>query len=527
MSGFSNPTIRTIPLEPTTILVDFTQLTRAQRANLDEKDLGDIVRASIEQPFEYVYDKISHTNKGSVVIARESFKATASMSKLNDEVLKRLKMYDLNSWFQSFPLVNTNIGWVADQDQVDLFENLDSLSDQENQEKIFDSIAWINCNIEEKEWTRELSWSKEIILAACSPSLRDYLKKEEKQVTANYPGAYGGPVIFVLLISHLLKNSRELLNDLWEFMKALKVTDYENEDIHTMVYELRVNFERIYRCVDAGTFRMPKDFMNHLIQVFQTSSCKKFNDTFVKLETDLLVGSILKSNANQYSSYANRAGPKITWKDVLTVASETYKLYEKDWVPEVQEQGPGNHGFVGQAKKKGPCQGCGGDHWLRECPNKQNRNNSNRNQNGNQKNARKDPDIVPPTADTCSKVSSNPNRWTKKVGSETLHWCGKCVKRNLSDGSRNSNKGRWTNGNNKHFTDKHRGLQPRQGPRGGDGSRRGDGGRGGNHSPRANLANTSSSASASGTVSTETDDVVSNLTAALADTDVNGGQAGQ
>ena len=69
-------------------------------------------------------------------------------------------MYDLNSWFQSFPLVNTNIGWVADQDQdqVDLFENLDSLSDQENQEKIFDSIAWINCNIEEKEWTRELSW---------------------------------------------------------------------------------------------------------------------------------------------------------------------------------------------------------------------------------------------------------------------------------------------------------------------------------------------------------------------------------
>ena len=73
-------------------------------------------------------------------------------------------------------------------------------------------------------------------------------------ITANYPGAYGGPVVFVLLISHLLKNSRKLLNDLWEFMKALKVTDYENEDIHTMVYELCVNFKRIYHCVDAGTF---------------------------------------------------------------------------------------------------------------------------------------------------------------------------------------------------------------------------------------------------------------------------------
>ena len=68
MSGFSNPNIRTIPLEPTAISVDFTQLTRAQRAHLDEKDLGDFMRSSMEQPFEYVYDKISHNNKGSTDI---------------------------------------------------------------------------------------------------------------------------------------------------------------------------------------------------------------------------------------------------------------------------------------------------------------------------------------------------------------------------------------------------------------------------------------------------------------------------
>lgn len=183
-------------------------------------------------------------------------------------------------------------------------------------------------------------------------------------ITANDPGAYGGPVVFVLLINHLLKNSRELLNDLWEFMKNLKVIDYKNEDVHTMVYALCVNFERIHRCVDAGTYCMRTDFLNHLIQVFQSLSCKKFNGTFVKLETDLLVGTILKLNANH-------TGPKITWTGVLTMASETYKLYEKDLVTQVQEQGPRNHGFDGQEKKKGPCHGCGGPHWLCECPNKQ------------------------------------------------------------------------------------------------------------------------------------------------------------
>ncbi|GFH62197.1 hypothetical protein CTEN210_18673 [Chaetoceros tenuissimus] len=111
-----------------------------------------------------------------------------------------------------------------------------------------------------------------------------------------------------------------------------------------------------------------------------------------------------------------------------------------------------------------------------------------------------------------------------KVGNETVHWCGKCVKRNLSDGSGNTIKGRWTNGGSKHFTDEHHGSQHRQGPCGGGGGR-GDGGRGGNHN-RANLANNTPTPSAPGTVASETNDVVTNLRAALADSDVNGCQPG-
>ncbi|GFH62198.1 predicted protein [Chaetoceros tenuissimus] len=308
-------------------------------------------------------------------------------------------------------MLNPDLGWKNNQDQLqlDLFDNLDALAVLENQEKMYDSVAWIDRNIQETEWTRERSWSKEIILKACSTTMKEYLLKEKETVMKNHPGAYGGPVIFVLLISHLLKNSREALNDLWEFMKNLKVTDYENEDVHTIVYELHVNFERIYRVVDAGNFRMPTDFMTHLIQIFQTSSCKKFNGTFAKLEIDLSVNRILKTNANHFSTFAHRTGTSLEWMDVLNVATDTYKIYKKDWIPAVEEQGPGNHGFLGKesGKKKGPCHSCGGDHWLRECPNKDRNQNQN---NCNQDNNRKDPDIVLSSADACTKVQSNPNR---------------------------------------------------------------------------------------------------------------------
>ncbi|GFH62199.1 predicted protein [Chaetoceros tenuissimus] len=87
MSGFSSPNIRNIPLDPSAISADFTSLTRSQRKNLDDKDLDDIMRNSIEQPFDYVYEKISHNQKKSNDLAKEYFKATASMRRLNQAVL--------------------------------------------------------------------------------------------------------------------------------------------------------------------------------------------------------------------------------------------------------------------------------------------------------------------------------------------------------------------------------------------------------------------------------------------------------
>ena len=50
---------------------------------------------------------------------------------------------------------------------------------------------------------------------------------------------------------------------------------------------------------------------------------------------------------------------------------------------------------------------------------------------------------TPPDA-TCKKVSSNPDRFEKKIGSKKVKWCTKC-------GNRNS-PGRWTTS---HYSDEH------------------------------------------------------------------------
>jgi len=55
-----------------------------------------------------------------------------------------------------------------------------------------------------------------------------------------------------------------------------------------------------------------------------------------------------------------------------------------------------------------------------------------------------------PRNKSCRKISDDPSRWTKKIGNQIVHWCGKCQNKKTKI------KGRWTNGDFRHFTDEHK-----------------------------------------------------------------------
>ena len=98
---------------------------------------------------------------------------------INTSVLSRLRMYDLNGFFEQFPLVKNGV-WDANQDTLNLFESLNQLTNQDIQERIFETaVIWINTEVNDPEWLRELVWSRDIILAACDSFLVEAILAKE------------------------------------------------------------------------------------------------------------------------------------------------------------------------------------------------------------------------------------------------------------------------------------------------------------------------------------------------------------
>ena len=389
------------------------------------------------------------------------------MDVINTSVLLRLRMYDLNSFFEQFPLVE-NGTWEDDQDTLNLFESLDQLTDLDIQDRIIDTIIWINMAVNEPEWKRELIWSRDVILAACDPFLVESILAKEREILEVYPGATGGPITFFVLMEIILSMSSDAFNELYRYIQNLDIKSYEGEDINEVVRNLRVNLRRLYACSSKG-YLVPPTVETDLIKVFQTTSCVQFNSVFASLKVQALIqsstGGTLRGGI--WRTGARKAGPK--YRDILRIAEATFNEYKDEWVAESSQQGPGQHGFNTMNQVIRWCHICGSpDHLKRDCPqnnrgggnNNNNRNNNGQNINRGNRGGAQDPRIIAPnpTDSRCSKVSESPRRWDRIFEDGTVRsWCAKCVLRRTSSGQDNTNPGRWTDGAAKHYTDEHRG----------------------------------------------------------------------
>ena len=482
MSGFMAPTLNLVNVDPRNVTITQCVLPRGDHAALDPDKLASIIVASKED-FTSKYQIVRTASLSGDKLAESNFKSSVSLDVINTSVLSRLRTYDLNSFFEQFPVVENGV-WEDDQETLNLFESLDQLTDQTIQESIFETVIWINTEVNEPEWLRELVWSRDIILAACDPFLVEAVLAKERDILDAFPGATGGPITFVVIMEIILSMSSDAFNELYRFIQKLDIKNYEGEDINEVVRNLRVNLRRLYACTSKG-YIVPPTVETDLIKIFQTTSCEKFNNVFATLK----VQALIQQSSRGLWKTGTRAGPK--YKDILRIAESTYNEYKDEWVTNSAQQGPGQHGFNVMSNKGGKkCHNCGSDqHLVRDCPHPRgngggNGNNSNRNARSGQR-GNQDPIIVAPNPrdSRCVKVSESPNRWDRNFeDGVTRSWCAKCILRRTSTGQTNTNPGRWTDGPAKHYTDEHRGGGRRRNDQMANvaNSGRGRGGRGNN-----------------------------------------------
>ena len=460
MSGFTGPAMNTVNVDPRNVTITQCVLYRRDRAGLDPDKMATIIVASKEEfPSKYQIERTAVLSADK--LAEANFRSSVSLDVINTSVQARLRTYDLNSFFEQFPLVHSGT-WDPNQNTLNLFDSLDQLTDLDVQEQIFETVVWINTEVNEPEWLRELVWSREIILTACEPFLVEAILAKERDILDAYPGATGGPITFVILMEIILSMSSDAFNELYRYIQNLDIKSYEGEDINEVVRNLRVNLRRLYACTSKG-YLVPPTVGTDLIKIFQTTSCEKFNAVFAALR----VQALIQSNARLGSS--SKTTPK--YKDILRIAEATYNEYKDEWIVEAKQHNPGQHGFNAMNQGGKTCHKCGStQHLQRDCPQSggSNKGGGKGNRQGSQK-GNQDPRLVPPNPNDscCTKVRDSPRRWDQRFDDGvTRSWCAKCVLRKTSTGQSNTNPGRWTDSRAKHYTDEHRGGNPGGNPSG-------------------------------------------------------------
>ena len=230
-------------------------------------------------------------------------------------------------------------------------------------------------------------------------------KKVEETYNKYLPSEKGGPLYFKLMMDILQSSSEEAAKYLIKVVRNIKVTDYDGENIETVVSLIRGAVNRLDNLRDQhNNSSIPKDFIEDIVAIFQTTSIPKFNSTFELLDT---------------SKRLNKLGGAI-WKptidNVLTLATDEYRrlLSVGEWTG-VKNKSTQSI-FYSDTSNTTKCFNCGEKHRLQDCKKPLNQDtikankkafyNSKRKNRGNNKNKSKNSTPakwLPPTDDEKKK----------------------------------------------------------------------------------------------------------------------------
>ena len=81
------------------------------------------------------------------------------------------------------------------------------------------TVKWIRQFIDkDPEWNQDLSWSREILLKACTSELKETIKGEEQVLIIDDPAYQGGSITLALIIKHLAALNAKAMKQLYEYV---------------------------------------------------------------------------------------------------------------------------------------------------------------------------------------------------------------------------------------------------------------------------------------------------------------------
>jgi hypothetical protein len=148
-----------------------------------------------------------------------------------------------------------------------------------------DEVAW------SKKWYR--TWTAEIWFEQNLKLSFDFLENHcSEELWDNTMDKYnhysevekGGPLFFVITMSKLLSNTEEASNALTKRIRDFKISNLQCENVDKATSLLGGAVKRL-----AQINRVPQNIVRTMLQIMQTTSVPKFNNTFELMETSRFV----------------------------------------------------------------------------------------------------------------------------------------------------------------------------------------------------------------------------------------------
>jgi hypothetical protein len=233
------------------------------------------------------------------------------------------------------------------------------------QEEVLASNYWWNKHTED-DWINEnMGLTYEYLKSHTAPALW-------MNVCEEYDGhpseVKGGPLFLYLMIRQLKADNNSISVALADKINGLKISSYKGEDVDEVVTHLRGIIHRLknMRQRDQAGNQVdlvPYDLTKRLYEVLQTTSNKTFNNMFAaclerKYGEYLITGSSAWSDPDKILNMAGNLYTKLCSENLWNGQDQNRATF-----PTFKSQKAAAT-YVSNVK----CHNCGGDHFLRDCP---------------------------------------------------------------------------------------------------------------------------------------------------------------